>query len=134
MPAILIVEDDKHQRLLLEEELQSEGHTIVAAATAREAIQAVSRTMPDLVVLDIKMPDMDGIELLGKLVGLDFRLPIVIYTAYAIYQDNFLSLCADAYVVKRSDLGELKDTIRRVLGERRSLLPELPPLSSACAL
>jgi CheY-like chemotaxis protein len=133
MPAILIVEDDKHQRLLLEEELQREGHTTVAAATAREAIRAVSRTMPDLVVLDIRMPDMDGIELLGKLVGLNLRLPIVIYTAYDVYQDRFLACGADAYVLKRSDLSELKDTIRRVM-DGRSLLPALPPLSSACAL
>ena len=131
MPAILIVEDDKHQRLLLEEELQGEGHTTVAVATAREAIRAVSRTMPDLVVLDIKLPGMDGMELFGKLVGLDFRLPIVIYTGYAAYEGSFLACGADAYVIKRSDLSELKDTIRGILGGR-SLLHELPSLSPAC--
>jgi len=117
MGAILIVEDDKNQRLLLEEELRDEGHTIMTAASGREALETVARTMPDLVVLDIAMPGMDGLEVLGKLLDVNNRLPVVIHTAYASYQDNFMSWAADAYIVKRGDLDELKGAIRDILAE-----------------
>ena len=129
MAAILVVEDDKHQRLLLQEELELDGHMILAAASAREALDAVARAMPDLVVLDIGMPGMDGLELLGKLMGVNNKLPVVIYTAYASYQDNFMSWAADAYVVKQSDLKELRSAIRDVLGTRQGMPPFLaaPP-------
>ena len=133
MPAVLIVEADKHQRLLLEEELQSEGHTTLALATAEEAMQSVSRIAPDVAVLDIRMPGLDGVELRNKLLRLNCLVPIIIYTAYAHYRERFLSWGADACVIKQSDLGELKATIRRVLGGR-SRLPGLPPPSCLCAI
>ena len=118
MGSLLIVEDDRRQRLLLREELQEEGYTVRAAANATEALAKVSATMPDLVVLDLGMPGMDGIELLGKLLGINKRLPVVIYTAYSGYRDNFMSWAADAYVLKQSHLGELKARIREVLDSR----------------
>jgi len=130
MAAILIVEDDKNQRLLLQEELELDGYVVLAAANARDALDACSRAMPDLVVLDIGMPCMDGLELLGKLLGVNNRLPVVIYTAYSSYQDNFMSWAADAYLVKQSDLSELKRAIRNVLCTRQIPLPRVPPPSS----
>jgi len=117
MPAILIVEDDKNQQLLLREELAEEGYTILTAGSGIEALETVSRTMPDLVILDLAMPGMDGLELLGKLLGINNRLPVVIHTAYSGYQDNFMSWAADAYVIKQSDLGELKETVRSILSK-----------------
>ena len=122
MPAILIVEDDKNQRLLLEEEFAGEGYTILTATNGQEALATVSRAMPDLVILDLAMPGMDGLELLGRLLGINNRLPIVIHTAYAGYQDNFMSWAADAYVIKRGDLSELKGAVRTILGKQFSFL------------
>ncbi len=112
---LLIVEDDNNQRLLLEEELAGEGYSVLSAASGQDALAAVSKSMPDLAILDIAMPEMDGLELLGRLLSINHRLPIVIHTAYASYKDSFMSWAADAYVVKRGDLKELKDTIRGVL-------------------
>lgn len=117
MAQVLIVEDDKNQRLLLEEELAGEGYSVFVASSAPEALAAVGRAMPDLVILDLAMPGMDGLELMGKLLGTNNRLPVVIHTAYSSYQDNFMSWAADAYVVKRSDLGELKATVRAILAK-----------------
>ena len=117
MAAILIVEDDKNQRLLLEEEFAGEGYTILTAANGAEALDTLKRTMPDLVVLDIAMPGPDGLELMGKLLGINNRLPVVIHTAYSSYQDNFMSWAADAYVIQRSDLAELKGAVRTILGK-----------------
>ena len=120
MPTILVVEDDRHQRLLLTEELEDEGYTVRSAASAQEALARVSEAMPALVVVDIGLPGMDGIELLAKLLAISNRLPIVIHTAYSSYQDNFMTWPADAYVIKQSDMSELKKAIREALGRSQA--------------
>jgi len=120
MAAILIVEDDGNQRLLLQDELGSQGHSITTAANGHEALDTIARFMPDLVIVDIAMPEMDGLELLGKLLAINNHLPVIIHTAYASYKDNFMSWAADAYVVKRGDLSELTSTIERVLSQHRA--------------
>jgi DNA-binding response OmpR family regulator len=118
MPTILIVEDDEHQQLLYQEELKEEGYDVVVASSGQEALETVGRIEPDLVVLDIAMPGMDGIEALGRLLSRNNQLPVILHTAYATYKDNFMTWSADAYVVKSSDLTELKAEIERVLAKR----------------
>jgi DNA-binding response OmpR family regulator len=72
----------------------------------------------DLVILDIRMPEMDGIEALGKILSRDKKIPIIIYTAYSNYKSNFMTWTADAYITKSSNLQELKDKIREILSAR----------------
>mgnify|MGYP000904555870 CR=1 FL=1 len=115
---ILIVEDDNNQRALYQEEFHDEGYRVLAAADGREAIALAQQQHPDLVVLDINMPVMDGLDTLGHLLDMHNKMPIVINTAYASYQDSFTTWSADAYVVKSSDLSELKATVKRLLEER----------------
>lgn len=112
---LLIVEDNVHQRMLYEAELSDEGYRVLTAADGREALEVARNGHPDLVVLDINMPVMDGLDTLGKLLEIDHRIPVVINTAYPGYQDSFTSWSADAYVVKSSDLTELKQTVQRLL-------------------
>jgi len=115
MPTILIVEDDEHQQLLFQEELKEEGYDVVVASSGQEALDVVGRVEPDIVVLDVAMPGMDGIETLGRLLSSNNQLPVILHTAYATYKDNFMTWSADAYVVKSSDLSELKAEIERLL-------------------
>jgi len=115
MKKILVVDDEKNIRNLYEKELQDEGYAVTLAGNGREALEHFNSDRPDLVVLDIRMPGMDGLEALGKLLAEDPKVPVVLNSAYSSYKDNFLSWSADAYVVKSSDLTELKDTIRRLL-------------------
>lgn len=122
MPDILIVEDDQNQRLLIQEELEEEGYATSGAASGPEALHRVEDRMPDLVVLDLAMPGMDGVELLGRLLYLNQHLPVVIHTAFTQYQDNFMTWAADAYVVKDVGFRELKRTIRQVLEKRGAAL------------
>ncbi len=133
MFTILILEDDGHQRLLLEEELQREGYATVARAGGRDGLDALVRAGPDLVVLDVRAPWAGGAQLLHRVLVTNSFVPIVIYTAYAEFWDSFLSCGADACVLKRSDLSELKATIRRVLGGHACPDP-LPPPEFACAV
>ena len=112
---ILIVEDDNNQRALYEEEMSEEGYRVLTAADGREALRAVEKHRPDLVVLDINMPVMDGLDTLSQMLELNSKMPVVINTAYASYKESFTSWSADAYVVKSSDLSELKQTVKRLL-------------------
>lgn len=117
MATILLVEDDEHQQLLFAEELREEGYDVIVAGTGADALEAVRKVTPDVVVLDVAMPGMDGIETLGRILAQNNRIPVVLHTAYATYKDNFMAWSADAYVVKSSDLGELKDEIKRALAK-----------------
>ena len=115
---VLVVEDDTNQRLLYEEELADEGYTVVSAGDGKQALAQAQAHQPDLIVLDVNMPVMDGLDALSRLIEQQRNVKIIINTAYANYKDSFSAWSADAYIVKSSDLTELKDTVRRLLAER----------------
>lgn len=115
---ILLVEDDLNQRALYLEELVEEGYNVVTAEDGRGALKVVQEHSPDLVIMDINMPVMDGLDALSQMMEHDSHIPVIINTAYASYKDSFSSWSADAYIVKSSDLSELKATIKRLLDDR----------------
>lgn len=118
MARLLIADDDKNLALLYEQELSDEGYEVDVVNDARSAIERVESDAPDLLVLDIQMPGMDGIEALSHILGKNNQLPVILNTAYSNYKDNFMTWSADAYVVKSSDLTELKETIADILKRR----------------
>ena len=115
MKTILVVDDDKYHLLLYEQELSLEGYNIITAKDGCEAVKKVKEHSPDLIVMDIIMPKMDGIELMGRILSGHKKIPIIINTAYTSYMDNFMSWAADAYIIKSSDLNELKNKIKELL-------------------
>jgi DNA-binding response OmpR family regulator len=117
MKKILIVDDEENLRELYKQELIDEGYSVILAADGKEAITRIEQESPDLVILDIRMPEMNGIETLGKSVGKFKKIPIILNTAYSSYREDFRSWAAEAYVVKSSDLSELKEKIREVLNK-----------------
>jgi DNA-binding response OmpR family regulator len=118
MSKLLVVEDEQHQRELYAMELQEEGYQVDQASNGKEAVELVKNNKYDLVVLDIRMPEMDGIEALGKILSRDKKIPIIIYTAYSNYKSNFMTWTADAYITKSSNLMELKEKIAEILAAR----------------
>lgn len=80
--SVLVVDDDEIIRLLFQDTLEEEGHSVVAAGNSTECIECVKRQDFDLVFLDLKMPDMDGAELLKQLRSLKPRLPVTVITGY----------------------------------------------------
>lgn len=120
MSVILLVEDDPNQRLLYEEELRSAGYDVVTASDGHEAVQRVEDSPPDLVVMDISMPGMDGIEAMSRMLAKDHKLPVIFNTAYAAYRHDFRTWSANAYVMKSSDLTELTHAVERVLNSHVS--------------
>ena len=115
---ILVAEDNDNQRLLYEQELLEEGYDIIIAKNGQEAVEQVLSQKPQLVILDIQMPGMNGIETLNEILNYNQQLPIILHTAYSNYKDNFMSWAADAYVVKSSNLNDLKTQIKKVLKNR----------------
>lgn len=120
MKKILVVEDEESLRLLYHDELAEAGYEVILAANGREALKQLDTAKPDLVILDITMPTMDGKEVLGKIIRKARDVPVILNTAYPSYRNDFMSWGADAYVVKSGDLGELKGKVREILGESGS--------------
>lgn len=114
---ILVVDDDTHILKLYKVELEEEGYDVITASTGKEAMETFEREMPDLVTLDILMPDIDGISLLRRMKELRPRLPIIMSTAYD-YRDDFAVWASEAYIVKSADLGELKSMIKKLLSKK----------------
>ncbi len=111
---ILIVDDDQNILRLYKEELEEEGYNVVTASNGQEALEQFDRESPDLVTLDILLPDIDGIKLLRQMKEKRPRMPIIMSTAYD-YRDDFAVWASEAYIVKSADLTELKATIKKLM-------------------
>jgi len=121
MPKLLVVDDEPGLRMLYEQELADAGYGVVTAATIDEATARLDEGGVDLVILDIKLKNENGLDFLQKIVKERHDLPVILSTAFSCYRDDFSAWLADGYVVKSSDLTELKEEIARVLrkkGER----------------
>jgi len=117
MKRILVVDDEEAIRLLYQEELQEAGYQVAVASDGHEALRMVQDDRPDLMTIDIKMPGMDGIELLRRVREIHRNLPIIISTAYGDYKSDFGTWASDAYLTKSANLDELRGKIRELLGE-----------------
>jgi len=117
---ILVVDDEPSIRTLLKSTLVRAGYAVIEAATAREAVSAAQIDKPDLVLLDLGLPDRDGLEIIGRLRG-DGGLPIIVVSAREDSEQKIaaLDLGAEDYVSKPFDTEELLARIRATL--RRSL-------------
>ena len=122
MSTILLVEDDKNQCLLYEQELRLEDYEVITAIDGKEALEKVQEQPPDLIIMDICMPKMDGIEAMGMILSKHKGIPIIINTAYSSYKDNFMSWLANAYIIKSSDLTELKNKIKELLTKKAKVV------------
>jgi DNA-binding response OmpR family regulator len=116
---ILVVDDEQSIRFLYREELEEDGYRVITAADGEEALRKVRKDKPDLITLDIRMPGMDGIEVLHRIREMDKEIPVIMSTAYGEYRNDFNVWASDAYVIKTANLGELKETIKRLLEEEK---------------
>jgi DNA-binding response OmpR family regulator len=115
MYKILLVEDEPHLLELYQEELQDEGYEVMTTMDGEEAVLLTKKNLPDLVVLDIKIKKLHGLEVLKRLKEFNKNLPVVLNSAYETFKSDFSSWIADAYLIKSSNLAELKEKIAELL-------------------
>jgi DNA-binding response OmpR family regulator len=112
---ILVVDDEENIRRLYKAELAADGYEVLTADSGESAVEAIEDHAPHLVVLDIRMSGSDGLDVLGTIKARSRETPVVLNSAFSMYKNDFKSWLADAYVVKSSDLSELKLKIRELL-------------------
>jgi DNA-binding response OmpR family regulator len=110
---ILLVDDSEDFRILCKYELEDAGYEVILSGTASGALESLRKEGPDLVILDIKLPDMDGLELLGLMKESRSDVPVIMHTAYDYMYDLACDM-SDAYVVKSADFSELKQRIAQL--------------------
>ena len=115
MAKVLIVDDEKHIRQLYSEELEDAGYQVATAEDGSAILEIVEREKPDVIVLDIKMVSSNGLDVLQQVRNRHYNLPVILCSAYGSYKVDMKTIAADAYVIKSSDLTELKNKIAQVL-------------------
>jgi DNA-binding response OmpR family regulator len=117
MKKVLVVDDEESIRELYRVDLADEGYEVGLAADGRQALLLLDSFRPDLVTLDIKLTDIDGIEVLRRIRVKNATVPVVLLTAFGEFRQDFNTWASDAYIVKSHDTTELKETVRRLLGD-----------------
>ena len=115
MAKVLVVDDEEHIRLLYSEELSEAGYEVITAADGYKLTERIEKEHPDIIVLDIKMVDYNGLDLLQEIRNKFYNLPVILCTAYDTFKEDIKSIAADFYVIKSFDLTELKNKISMAL-------------------
>ena len=115
MARILLVDDDQNVRRYYTEELSDDGHQVSAVASGHQLLRIINLFKPHVVILDIKLVDYDGLEVLKEIRNEYYDLPVILCTAYQTYKYDLRSIRADYYVVKSFDLSELKTMIKKAV-------------------
>jgi two-component system, OmpR family, alkaline phosphatase synthesis response regulator PhoP len=120
MSVVLVVDDDEESLTIIERMLRKNGHDVLLARTGKEALEVVESKAPQLVLLDILMPGMSGIQVLERLRSSprSSRIPVVLLTAKAQDEDvlNGYQFGADYYITKPFTVRQLLYGMRLVLG------------------
>ena len=122
MEKILCVDDNLSILQLYKEEFSEDGYEVILATDGKQALMKYETERPQLVIMDMRLPGMNGIEVLTAILGKDRQALIIINSAFAQYRENFMTWGAEAYLIKSSDLGELKQKVREVLHKRQAAL------------
>lgn len=116
MKKILLVDDDESIQLLYHEELVGNGYQVLSALNGVEGLKKFREDFPDLVILDIQMPGMNGIEVLRQMKMENAAVPIILSSAYHEYKQDLGAWASDEYVVKSADIDELLSAVRKFIG------------------
>jgi DNA-binding NtrC family response regulator len=131
MNKILVIDDDQGIRMLYADELTDEGYDVVTCGDGSCLMEFIKEERPDLVVMDMKLGKYNGVDLLQDIRKSFDQLPVILCTAYPSVRQDLKSIPADGYVMKSSDLSELKLKIGKALEIRKNLRTDHLQLNSA---
>ncbi|OGH59151.1 MAG: hypothetical protein A3G34_02380 [Candidatus Lindowbacteria bacterium RIFCSPLOWO2_12_FULL_62_27] len=121
MARVLVIDDDKDTMRILEAKLTDAGYQVLQAADGREGLEKAKLTKPDLILLDVMMPEIDGLSLLRQLKfdAQTDKIPVVIMTAKGEKMEKLFEMeGAEAYLTKPFVFADLLDRIRASLGDK----------------
>lgn len=120
MKTVLITEDEEILREIFRDELTDAGYSVIVAKTGKECLELVSKQQVDLVIMDVKLPDITGLELLGKIREINTKVPLMMCTAYDSFQNDYQVWSAgikpDEYLLKPIDLEDLRAKVKNIIG------------------
>ncbi len=120
MQRLLIIGNDREAEEACRRELSAEGFSVEVASDTREGLAKVKNRRPDLVILDLCMPQGDGIDCLESVRECDREVPVVVHANIPESWGDFRLWSADSYVERSEDLGELKKAVRELLTSKES--------------
>lgn len=115
MKTILVIDDEKNICELYKTELENEGYFVLTTQSAKDAYDILLKQKIDLIILDIRIPELNGVDFLKELRKNEPDLPVLISSAYPMYKNDFFTWLADDFVVKNPDLTELKEKVKKLL-------------------
>jgi nitrogen regulation protein NR(I) len=117
MPTLLIVDDEQNVLYSLEKALRTDELDVITARTARQGIELVQQRKPDAVLLDVRLPDMSGLEAFDEIHKLDARLPVIMITAFAATETAIEAMKRGAYeyLLKPVELRQLREVVGRAI-------------------
>lgn len=122
MNKLLIVDDDVPIQILYADELTEEDYDVITTGDGLGLLGLIEEAQPDLVVLDIRLGESNGLDLLQDIRNTYYELPVILSSAYPAFKYDMKSIAADYFVVKSSDLSELKVKIKMALENRQQLI------------
>ena len=117
MAKVLVIEDEANVRVLLDMLLRSQGYDVILSDNGWTGLQRYYREHPDVILLDLKMPKLDGIAVLKQIRNVDLTLPVIVLTGDTApeREREVRALGASEFMVKGSSLHSLGDTLKRLL-------------------
>lgn len=115
MHKILVVDNEEAIQILYADELTEEGYEVITNGDGSKVMGLIAQRRPDLIVLAVRLGKCDGLDLLQDIRNTYYNLPVVLCSTYPHFRYDPRSIAADYYVVKSSDLRELKQKVRMAL-------------------
>jgi two-component system nitrogen regulation response regulator GlnG len=131
MPTLLVIDDERNLLYSIKKCLESETLAVITAQTGKDGLERVRSEKPDAVVLDVRLPDMSGLDVFSRLRQIDARLPVVIVTAYSTSETAIEAMKRGAfeYLVKPVDLDRLSSIVSKAVENSR--LSHVPTIYDA---
>jgi len=108
MNKILVFDDEESIRIFYSHELSEEGYEVITSDDCSRLLKLIEEEKPDLIIMDIRLGQYNGLDLLQDIRNTHFNLPVILCTAYPAFKGDLKSIAADYYLVKSSNLKELK--------------------------
>jgi two-component system response regulator (stage 0 sporulation protein F) len=115
MNKILLIDDEEGIHFVYREELEDMGYEVHSALTGNDALRKLKNVSPDLVILDINMPGVNGIEVLRQIKETNPEMPVILCSAYQEYKQDLGAWASDDFILKSADLNDLKAAVRQHL-------------------